>query len=125
LLKADPAKLRPPERSHQGRANAKLLGYERVETENKKMNDGKFNNPPPKITGIKAIELGTTAKRIFQNLHELVAKARAKPHQNALGLYRPAVPRPRHACAATACADEIGVRPRVLRDVAKTDASLR
>jgi hypothetical protein len=40
------------------------------------MNDG-INNPPP-----KAIEMATTAKD-FQNLHELVAKARANLNQNA------------------------------------------
>ena len=40
------------------------------------MNDG-INNPPP-----KAIEMGTAATD-FQNLHELVTKARANLNQNA------------------------------------------
>ena len=45
------------------------------------MKDG-INNPPPKAAEIKAAELGTAAND-FQNLHELVAKARANLNQNA------------------------------------------
>ena len=45
------------------------------------MNDG-INNPPPKAAEIKAAEIGTAASD-FQNLHELVAKARANLNQNA------------------------------------------
>src|SRR3954471_10337154 len=86
------------------------------------MNDG-INNPPPKATEIKAIEMGTTAKD-FQNLHELVAKARANLNQNAwdyiVGGTETETTMRRNRMAL----DEIAFRPRVLRNVTRVDASV-
>ena len=82
------------------------------------MNDG-INNPPP-----KAIEMGTTASD-FQNLHELVAKARANLNQNAwdylVGGTETETTLQRNRMAL----DDIAFRPRVLRDVSNVDASVK
>src|SRR3954465_3823305 len=87
------------------------------------MNDG-VNNPPPKAAEIKAAELGTTA-RDFQNLHELVAKARANLNQNAwdyiVGGTETGTTLQRNRMSL----DEVAFRPRVLRDVSKVDASVK
>jgi isopentenyl diphosphate isomerase/L-lactate dehydrogenase-like FMN-dependent dehydrogenase len=81
------------------------------------MNDG-VNNPPP-----KAIELGTTAKD-FQNLHELVAKARANLNQNAWDYIVGGTETETTLRRNRMALDEIAFRPRVLRDVSKVDASV-
>src|SRR5436309_2879526 len=81
------------------------------------MNDG-INNPPP-----KAIEMGTTAKD-FQNLHELVAKARANLNQNAWDYIVGGTETETTLQRNRMSLDEIAFRPRVLRDVSKVDASV-
>src|SRR3954449_11138047 len=81
------------------------------------MNDG-INNPPP-----KAIEMGTTAKD-FQNLHELVAKARANLNQNAWDYIVGGTETETTLRRNRMALDEIAFRPRVLRDVSKVDASV-
>src|SRR5437660_7083529 len=81
------------------------------------MNDG-INNPPP-----KAIEMGTTAKD-FQNLHELVAKARANLNQNAWDYIVGAAETETTMRRNRMALDEIAFRPRVLRDVRKLDGSV-
>ena len=82
------------------------------------MNDG-INNPPP-----KAIEMGTTAKD-FQNLHELVAKARANLNQNAWDYIVGGTETETTLRRNRMALDEIAFRPRVLRDVSKVDASVQ
>jgi isopentenyl diphosphate isomerase/L-lactate dehydrogenase-like FMN-dependent dehydrogenase len=81
------------------------------------MNDG-INNPPP-----KAIEMGTTAND-FQNLHELVAKARANLNQNAWDYIVGGTETETTLRRNRMALDEIAFRPRVLRDVSKVDASV-
>ncbi|MEA2821577.1 MAG: hypothetical protein QOJ86_3581 [Bradyrhizobium sp.] len=81
------------------------------------MNDG-INNPPP-----KAIEMGTTAKD-FQNLHELVAKARANLNQNAWDYIVGGTETETTLRRNRMALDEIAFRPRVLRDVSKVDAAV-
>ena len=81
------------------------------------MNDG-INNPPP-----KAIEMGTTAGD-FQNLHELVAKARANLNQNAWDYIVGGTETETTLRRNRMSLDEIAFRPRVLRDVGKIDASV-
>src|SRR5436305_11828524 len=80
------------------------------------MNDG-INNPPP-----KAQELSTAAKD-FQNLHELVAKARANLNQNAWDYIVGGAETETTLRRNRMALDEIAFRPRVLRDVAKVDSS--
>ena len=87
------------------------------------MNDG-INNPPPKAAEIKAIEMGTTASD-FQNLHELVAKARANLNQNAWDYIVGGTETETTLRRNRMALDEIAFRPRVLRDVGKTDASVQ
>jgi isopentenyl diphosphate isomerase/L-lactate dehydrogenase-like FMN-dependent dehydrogenase len=82
------------------------------------MNDG-INNPPP-----KAIEMGTTAND-FQNLHELVAKARANLNQNAWDYIVGGTETETTLRRNRMALDEIAFRPRVLRDVSKVDASVQ
>ena len=82
------------------------------------MNDG-INNPPP-----KAIEMGTTASD-FQNLHELVAKARANLNQNAWDYIVGGTETETTLRRNRMALDEIAFRPRVLRDVSKVDASVQ
>jgi glycolate oxidase len=86
------------------------------------MNDG-INNPPPKTTEIKATEINTTAND-FQNLHELVAKARANLNQNAWDYIVGGTETETTLCRNRMALDEIAFRPRVLRDVSKVDASV-
>ena len=87
------------------------------------MNDG-INNPPPKAAEIKAIEMGTAASD-FQNLHELVAKARANLNQNAWDYIVGGTETETTLRRNRMALDEIAFRPRVLRDVSKVDASVQ
>lgn len=87
------------------------------------MNDG-IDNPPPKATEIKAIKMGTTASD-FQNLHELVAKARANLNQNAWDYIVGGTETETTLRRNRMALDEIAFRPRVLRDVSKVDASVQ
>src|SRR5580658_1529930 len=68
-------------------------------------------------------ELGSSGEE-FQNLHEFVSKARANLNQNAwdylVGAAETETPMRRNRMAL----DEIAFRPRVLRNVAKVDASV-
>jgi isopentenyl diphosphate isomerase/L-lactate dehydrogenase-like FMN-dependent dehydrogenase len=82
------------------------------------MNDG-INNPPP-----KAIKMGTTASD-FQNLHELVAKARTNLNQNAWDYIVGGTETETTLRRNRMALDEIAFRPRVLRDVSKVDASVQ
>src|ERR1700676_4167439 len=70
-----------------------------------------------------AVELGASGEE-FQNLNELVSKARANPNQNAwdyiVGAAETETPMRRNRMAL----DEIAFRPRVLRNVARVDASV-
>src|SRR5436305_1375485 len=81
------------------------------------MNDG-INNPPP-----KAQELSTAAKD-FQNLHELVAKARVNLNQNAWDYIVGGTETETTLRRNRMALDEIAFRPRVLRDVSDVDASV-
>lgn len=81
------------------------------------MNDATGSRPA------RAAELGTSNEE-FQNLHELVRKARANLNQNAwdyiVGASESETTMRRNRMAL----DEIAFRPRVLRDVATVDASV-
>src|SRR3954454_21745768 len=87
------------------------------------MKDG-VNNPPPKATEIKAAELSTTAKD-FQNLHELVAKARANLNQNAWDYIVGGTETETPLRGNRMAHDEIASRPRVLRVVSRFDSWLK
>src|SRR6202023_144204 len=81
------------------------------------MNDG------PPIRPARNVELGASGEE-FQNLHEFVRKARAKLNQNAwdyiVGASETETTMRRNRMAL----DEIAFRPRVLRNVARVDASV-
>src|SRR5258706_3622345 len=80
-------------------------------------------NEATRIRPATAAELGASGEE-FQNLHEFVRKARAKLNQNAwdyiIGAAETETTMRRNRMAL----DEIAFRPRVLRNVAKVDASL-
>jgi isopentenyl diphosphate isomerase/L-lactate dehydrogenase-like FMN-dependent dehydrogenase len=82
------------------------------------MNDGTPIRP-----AIAAVELGASSEE-FQNLHEFVRKARANLNQNAwdyiVGASETETTMRRNRMAL----DEIAFRPRVLRNVARVDASV-
>src|SRR5215213_9743117 len=86
------------------------------------MQDG-VNNPPPKAAEIKAAELGTAA-RDFQNLHELVAKARANLNQNSWDYIVGGTETETTLRRNRMALDEIAFRPRVLRNMTGVDASV-
>src|ERR1700704_3003274 len=93
------------------------------------MNDA-INNPPPKAAPIgrgagrgTAQEFGDGGHQ-FQNLHELVAKARANLNQNAWDYIVGGTETETTLRRNRMALDEIAFRPRVLRDVGKTDASV-
>src|SRR5207247_3026717 len=76
----------------------------------------------PRIRPERNVELGASAEP-FQNLHEFVRKARARLNQNAwdyiVGASETETTMRRNRMAL----DEIAFRPRVLRNVARVDAS--
>mgnify|MGYP001107688161 CR=1 FL=1 len=80
------------------------------------MNDGTFIRPA------RNVELGASGEE-FQNLHEFVQKARSRLNQNAwdyiVGASETETTMRRNRMAL----DEIAFRPRVLRNVAKVEAS--
>src|ERR1700747_2289455 len=82
------------------------------------MNDG------PSIRPARNVELGASGEE-FQNLHEFVRKARARLSQNAwdyiVGASETETTMRRNRMAL----DEIAFRPRVLRNVARVDASAK
>ena len=71
-----------------------------------------------------AVELGASGEE-FQNLHELVRKARANLNQNAWDYIVGAAETETTMRRNRMALDEIAFRPRVLRDVARVDASVR
>src|ERR1700704_4475488 len=94
------------------------------------MNDA-INNPPPKAAPIgrgagrgTAQEFGDGGHQ-FQNLHELVAKARANLNQNAWDYIVGGTETETTLRRNRMALDEIAFRPRVLRDVSKVDASVQ
>src|SRR6202167_2849420 len=70
-----------------------------------------------------ASELGASAEE-FQNLHELVRKARANLNQNAWDYIVGAAETETTMRRNRMALDEIAFRPRVLRNVARVDASV-
>jgi isopentenyl diphosphate isomerase/L-lactate dehydrogenase-like FMN-dependent dehydrogenase len=80
------------------------------------MNEATRIQPP-------AIELGASGEE-FQNLHELVAKARANLNQNAWDYIVGAAETETTLRRNRMALDEIAFRPRVLRNVAHVDASV-
>jgi isopentenyl diphosphate isomerase/L-lactate dehydrogenase-like FMN-dependent dehydrogenase len=93
-----------------------------LETGKTKMNDG-INNPPPKTAQI-AQGIGQSAGE-FQNLHELVAKARANLNQNAWDYIVGGTETETTLRRNRMALDEIAFRPRVLRNVGQVDASVQ
>ena len=81
------------------------------------MNDGTPIRPL-----IAATELGASNEE-FQNLHEFVRKARANLNQNAWDYIVGAAETETTMRRNRMALDEIAFRPRVLRNVAKVDAS--
>jgi isopentenyl diphosphate isomerase/L-lactate dehydrogenase-like FMN-dependent dehydrogenase len=69
------------------------------------------------------VELGASSEE-FQNLHELVRKARANLNQNAWDYIVGAAETETTMRRNRMALDEIAFRPRVLRNVAKVDASV-
>src|SRR5213078_5388017 len=76
------------------------------------------------IRSAKNVELGASGEE-FQNLHEFVRKARSRLNQNAwdyiVGASETETTMRRNRMAL----DEIAFRPRVLRNVARVDASVQ
>ena len=82
------------------------------------MNDA---TPIPQMR--KNVELGVSDER-FQNLHELIRKARANLNQNAWDYIVGAAETETTLRRNRMALDEIAFRPRVLRDVSRVDASV-
>ena len=80
------------------------------------MNDGTPSRPA------RNVELGASGEE-FQNLHEFVRKARARLNQNAWDYIVGAAETETTMRRNRMALDEIAFRPRVLRNVAKVDAS--
>jgi glycolate oxidase len=83
------------------------------------MNDA---TPIPQVR--RNVELGASDER-FQNLHELVRKARANLNQNAWDYVVGAAETETTLRRNRMALDEIAFRPRVLRDVSRVDASVK
>src|SRR6476619_8268977 len=81
------------------------------------MNDGTLSRPA------RNVELGASGEE-FQNLHEFVQKARARLNQNAWDYIVGASETETTMRRNRMSLDEITFRPRVLRNVAKVDASV-
>ena len=71
----------------------------------------------------QAVELGASGEE-FQNLHEFVQKARANLNQNSWDYIVGAAETETTMRRNRMALDEIAFRPRVLRNVAKVDASV-
>src|SRR5260221_7450278 len=80
-------------------------------------------NETTRIQPAAAAELGASGEE-FQNLHEFVRKARAKLNQNAWDYIVGAAETETTMRRNRMALDEIAFRPRVLRNVAKVDASV-
>src|SRR5271155_3315786 len=88
-----------------------------------KQGENTMNDGTPIRPAIGTVELGASNEE-FQNLHEFVRKARANLNQNAgdsvVGAAETETTMRRNRTAL----DEIAFRPRVLRNVARVDASV-
>ena len=80
-------------------------------------------NEAPRIRPAATAELGASSEE-FQNLHEFVSKARANLNQNAWDYVVGAAETETTMRRNRMALDEIAFRPRVLRNVAKVDASV-
>jgi isopentenyl diphosphate isomerase/L-lactate dehydrogenase-like FMN-dependent dehydrogenase len=80
-------------------------------------------NEATPIQAAKNVELGASGEE-FQNLHEFVRKARANLNQNAWDYIVGAAETETTMRRNRMALDEIAFRPRVLRNVAKVDASV-
>ena len=80
-------------------------------------------NEAPRIRQAANAELGASREE-FQNLHEFVRKARANLNQNAWDYIVGAAETETTLRRNRMALDEIAFRPRVLRNVAKVDASV-
>jgi len=80
-------------------------------------------NEASRIQPAPAAELGASGEE-FQNLHEFVRKARARLNQNAWDYIVGAAETETTMRRNRMALDEIAFRPRVLRNVAKVDASV-
>ncbi|MGC2813259.1 MAG: alpha-hydroxy acid oxidase [Bradyrhizobium sp.] len=80
-------------------------------------------NEAPRIRPAATAELGASTEE-FQNLHEFVRKARANLNQNAWDYIVGAAETETTMRRNRMALDEIAFRPRVLRNVAKVDASV-
>ena len=80
-------------------------------------------NDAPRIRPAAAAELGASTEE-FQNLHEFVRKARANLNQNAWDYIVGAAETETTMRRNRMALDEIAFRPRVLRNVARVDASV-
>src|SRR5260221_12926636 len=80
-------------------------------------------NEATRIQPAPAAELGASGEE-FQNLHEFVRKARAKLNQNAWDYIVGAAETETTMRRNRMALDEIAFRPRVLRNVARVDASV-
>jgi isopentenyl diphosphate isomerase/L-lactate dehydrogenase-like FMN-dependent dehydrogenase len=80
-------------------------------------------NEAPRIRPAANAELGASSEE-FQNLHEFVRKARASLNQNAWDYIVGAAETETTLRRNRMALDEIAFRPRVLRNVAKVDASV-
>src|SRR5271156_1306126 len=81
-----------------------------------------MNDATP-IQAARNVELGASGEE-FQNLHELVRKARANLNQNAWDYIVGAAETETTMRRNRMALDEIAFRPRVLRNVAKVDGSV-
>ena len=81
-------------------------------------------NEATRIQPVPTAELGASGEE-FQNLHEFVRKARAKLNQNAWDYIVGAAETETTMRRNRMALDEIAFRPRVLRNVAKVDASVK
>src|SRR5579864_7442368 len=80
-------------------------------------------NEATPIRAARNVELGASDEK-FQNLHEFIAKARANLNQNAWDYIVGASETETTMRRNRMTLDEIAFRPRVLRDVARVDASV-
>jgi isopentenyl diphosphate isomerase/L-lactate dehydrogenase-like FMN-dependent dehydrogenase len=80
-------------------------------------------NEAPRIRPARNVELGASDEP-FQNLHELVRKARSNLNQNAWDYIVGGAETETTLRRNRMALDEIAFRPRVLRDVSKFDASV-
>lgn len=80
-------------------------------------------NEAPRIRPERNVELGASNEP-FQNLHELIRKARANLNQNAWDYIVGAAETETTMRRNRMALDEIAFRPRVLRDVRKVDGSV-